>query len=59
VFNIGCSADIHTIEFRDHAVSEDAHSRTMRVVKALALTAIGCIEKLKEIKAEFRKSTTE
>ncbi|KAL7752400.1 hypothetical protein RI367_001934 [Sorochytrium milnesiophthora] len=56
VFNIGCAAEIHTVEFMNHARTEVAHERTLRRVQCLAMTAIAAAtdpQLLRRAKDEF------
>jgi metal-dependent amidase/aminoacylase/carboxypeptidase family protein len=43
IFAIGCAAEIHTIEFREQAVTMEAHAATLRAAKCLAMTGLDCI----------------
>ncbi|KAJ3411589.1 hypothetical protein HDV05_002009 [Chytridiales sp. JEL 0842] len=60
IFDIGCSSEIHTIEFREQAKTEEAHMATIRAAKCLAATGLECIldkELLEGVKAEFSEAT--
>ncbi|KAJ3101548.1 hypothetical protein HDU97_001297 [Phlyctochytrium planicorne] len=59
VFDIGCTNDIHTNEFREAAKTPSAIRATLRASKCMALTALDCILEpslLSSIRQEFSVS---
>jgi hypothetical protein len=59
VFDIGGTADIHTEAFREGAKGIEAHERTLRCGKSLAMTAIEiCFDRelFARVVAEFKGS---
>ncbi|ORZ30647.1 hypothetical protein BCR44DRAFT_39611 [Catenaria anguillulae PL171] len=58
VFDIGCAAEIHSVEFLEHAKSEMAHERTLQRVGCLVMVAVGVLTD-KAVRDKARKEWEE
>lgn len=61
-FNIGTTAANHTIEFAEAAATEEAHEKTLRAARCLAMTAADVFEDedlYKQTVAYFKKGKSQ